>query len=302
MSSRRRSPGWRSGHRSSRGLNGHGALGAATGRRHGLAGRRRVAVAGAAWRAGGARCRPRVDPGGRGGVAELPRRRLRQPRPRLGVHHGPRATAASSRGSWWVAAARAGPTAPIPLAAPEIYQGDASRLAVSWFGHSTALVEIDGYRVLTDPVWSDRCSPSDIVGPQRLHPPPVQLEGLPAVDAVVISHDHYDHLDIDTVHHVGPHAAGPVLRAARCRCPPSVVGHPRAPHRRTRLESERAGRRAHRDLHAGAALLGALLDPQQHAVGVVGVDRPDVIARISAATPATPRASRRSARTTDRST
>src|SRR5258707_8737656 len=90
------------------------------------------------------------------------------------------------------------PGAPIPLASPEIYKGDASRLAVSWFGHSTALVEIDGYRVLTDPVWSDRCSPSDLAGPQRLHPPPVQLEGLPAVDAVVISHDHYDHLDIDT--------------------------------------------------------------------------------------------------------
>ena len=94
------------------------------------------------------------------------------------------------------------PKKPIPLAAPEIYRGStspASRLAVSWFGHSTALLEIDGYRVLTDPVWSDRCSPSDIVGPQRLHPPPVQLEGLPAVDAVIISHDHYDHLDIDTV-------------------------------------------------------------------------------------------------------
>ncbi|WP_156669724.1 MBL fold metallo-hydrolase [Mycobacterium sp. E3339] len=91
------------------------------------------------------------------------------------------------------------PAAPIPLAAPAIFDGDPGRLAVSWFGHSTALLEIDGYRVLTDPVWSDRCSPSDIVGPQRLHPPPVQLEGLPAVDAVVISHDHYDHLDIDTV-------------------------------------------------------------------------------------------------------
>ncbi|OBH09191.1 MBL fold metallo-hydrolase [Mycobacterium sp. E1747] len=91
------------------------------------------------------------------------------------------------------------PASPIPLAAPAIFEGDSGPLAVSWFGHSTALLEIDGYRVLTDPVWSDRCSPSDIVGPRRLHPPPVQLEGLPAVDAVVISHDHYDHLDIDTV-------------------------------------------------------------------------------------------------------
>src|SRR5262249_37072063 len=64
------------------------------------------------------------------------------------------------------------PAAPIPLAAPEIFEGDPGRLAVSWFGHSTALLEIDGYRVLTDPVWSDRCSPSGVVGPQRLHPPP----------------------------------------------------------------------------------------------------------------------------------
>ncbi|BBX56910.1 putative L-ascorbate-6-phosphate lactonase UlaG [Mycobacterium shottsii] len=103
--------------------------------------------------------------------------------------------------AWELLANRGGsrPAKPIPLAAPQVYQGDASRLAVSWFGHSTAMVEIDGYRVLTDPVWSDRCSPSDLVGPQRLHPPPVQLDGLPAVDAVVISHDHYDHLDIDTV-------------------------------------------------------------------------------------------------------
>lgn len=92
------------------------------------------------------------------------------------------------------------PAGPIPLA--EVQQpltGRADGLAVSWFGHSTALVEIDGYRVLTDPVWSDRCSPSDAIGPQRLHPPPVRLETLPAVDAIVISHDHYDHLDLDTV-------------------------------------------------------------------------------------------------------
>lgn len=91
------------------------------------------------------------------------------------------------------------PAAPIPLAAPNIFDAVPSQLAVSWFGHSTTLLEIDGYRVLTDPVWSDRCSPSDAVGPRRLHPPPIQLEALPAVDAVIISHDHYDHLDIDTV-------------------------------------------------------------------------------------------------------
>jgi L-ascorbate metabolism protein UlaG (beta-lactamase superfamily) len=74
-----------------------------------------------------------------------------------------------------------------------------SDLAVSWFGHSTVLVEIDGYRVLTDPVWSDRVSPSDVIGPRRMHPAPVPLEALPPLDAVVISHDHFDHLDLDTV-------------------------------------------------------------------------------------------------------
>src|ERR1700739_3748308 len=104
----------------------------------------------------------------------------------------------------WEVVGNRGATRPrgaIPLAPTEAraFETGAGQIAVSWFGHSTALLEIDGYRVLTDPVWSERCSPSDIVGPQRLHPPPVQLEGLPAVDAVVISHDHYDHLDIDSV-------------------------------------------------------------------------------------------------------
>ncbi|MEB3034683.1 MBL fold metallo-hydrolase [[Mycobacterium] nativiensis] len=90
------------------------------------------------------------------------------------------------------------PPAPVPLAQPD-FGGVAEPLAVTWLGHATALVEVDGYRVLTDPLWSDRCSPSDAVGPKRLHPPPVELSALPAVDAIVISHDHYDHLDIDSV-------------------------------------------------------------------------------------------------------
>ena len=91
------------------------------------------------------------------------------------------------------------PPRPIPLVAPVTPAGPAAGCAVSWFGHSTALVEIDGYRVLTDPIWSRRCSPSQAVGPRRLHEPPLPLESLPPVDAVVISHDHYDHLDMDSV-------------------------------------------------------------------------------------------------------
>ena len=90
------------------------------------------------------------------------------------------------------------PKQPVPLAEPAT-RAATEPLSVTWLGHATALVEIDGYRLLTDPVWGRRCSPSRTVGPERLHPPPMALDALPALDAVVISHDHYDHLDMDTV-------------------------------------------------------------------------------------------------------
>ena len=86
----------------------------------------------------------------------------------------------------------------IPLVTPDT-SVPAAALAATWLGHSSVLIEVDRYRILTDPVWSERCSPSGTVGPQRLHPVPLQLEALPAIDAVVISHDHYDHLDIHTI-------------------------------------------------------------------------------------------------------
>lgn len=91
------------------------------------------------------------------------------------------------------------PSGPVPVVEPTATDVEPPALAVSWFGHSSALIDIDGYRVLTDPVWSRRCSPSRTVGPQRLHDVPAPLEALPAVDAVLISHDHYDHLDIETI-------------------------------------------------------------------------------------------------------
>jgi L-ascorbate metabolism protein UlaG (beta-lactamase superfamily) len=90
------------------------------------------------------------------------------------------------------------PSQPVPLVTPAADLPVAD-LAVTWYGHSSALIEVDGYRVLADPVWSDRCSPSRAVGPQRLHPVPTPLDTLPAIDAVIISHDHYDHLDVDTI-------------------------------------------------------------------------------------------------------
>ncbi|MGU3500694.1 MBL fold metallo-hydrolase [Mycobacterium sp. C31M] len=90
------------------------------------------------------------------------------------------------------------PPQEIPLVRPAVDTAPAE-LAATWYGHSSAIIEVDGYRVLADPVWSQRCSPSRIIGPQRLHPVPAELDELPAIDAVIISHDHYDHLDIDTI-------------------------------------------------------------------------------------------------------
>jgi L-ascorbate metabolism protein UlaG (beta-lactamase superfamily) len=74
-----------------------------------------------------------------------------------------------------------------------------SGLRATWLGHATVLLEIDGRRVLTDPVWSERASPSTLIGPKRFFPPPIPLADLPPIDAAVVSHDHYDHLDMATV-------------------------------------------------------------------------------------------------------
>ncbi|WP_395293862.1 MBL fold metallo-hydrolase [Kitasatospora hibisci] len=92
------------------------------------------------------------------------------------------------------------PTRPVPTVRPAGGPRPAAEgVEVTWYGHASALVEVEGARVLLDPVWSDRCSPAAHVGPKRLHPVPVELEELPQVDAVLISHDHYDHLDMATV-------------------------------------------------------------------------------------------------------
>jgi L-ascorbate metabolism protein UlaG (beta-lactamase superfamily) len=91
-----------------------------------------------------------------------------------------------------------GPGCGVPTVRP-VFPVEPGELAVTWFGHATALVEIDGARVLTDPVWSKRCSPTQFVGPARSHPPPLPLEQLPGLDVVLLSHDHYDHLDVGAV-------------------------------------------------------------------------------------------------------
>jgi L-ascorbate metabolism protein UlaG (beta-lactamase superfamily) len=74
-----------------------------------------------------------------------------------------------------------------------------SGLRVTWLGHSTTLIEIGGVRILTDPVWGPRASPSAIVGPKRFQAVPISLREMPPVDVVIVSHDHYDHLDYPTI-------------------------------------------------------------------------------------------------------
>ncbi|WLS45128.1 MBL fold metallo-hydrolase [Micromonospora profundi] len=102
------------------------------------------------------------------------------------------------------------PTAPVPLLRPSAPQAT-DELAIIWYGHATALIEIEGRRVLLDPMWSDRCSPSGLVGPRRLHEPPVRLDELPPLDAILISHDHYDHLDMATVQALTAGQSAPFL-------------------------------------------------------------------------------------------
>lgn len=93
------------------------------------------------------------------------------------------------------------PAGEIPLVRPD-WPTRAAACAATWLGHSTVLLEVGGRYVLTDPVWSERVSPSATVGPRRHHPVPAPLEALPRLDAVLISHDHYDHLDTATIDHL----------------------------------------------------------------------------------------------------
>lgn len=106
-----------------------------------------------------------------------------------------------SLGDFICADGRRTPAGPLPSVNPldAWLKPNDTGLRATWLGHSTVLIEIDGLRVLTDPVWAQRASPSQLAGPKRFQPVPLGLKALPPLDAVVISHDHYDHLDIGTI-------------------------------------------------------------------------------------------------------
>ena len=96
------------------------------------------------------------------------------------------------RGEWrdWVDA----PPGPPP---PDRV-GD-GKLRVTFINHATTLIQMDGVNILTDPIWSERCSPVSFAGPKRHRPPGIRFEDLPKIDVVLVSHNHYDHLDLPTL-------------------------------------------------------------------------------------------------------
>jgi L-ascorbate metabolism protein UlaG (beta-lactamase superfamily) len=104
-------------------------------------------------------------------------------------------------GDFLCGGARRVPRGPLPAVDPrEGWSRKAgSGLRATWLGHSTVLLEIDGLRILTDPVWGLRASPSQIAGPKRFQPVPIALADMPPLDLVLVSHDHYDHLDYTSI-------------------------------------------------------------------------------------------------------
>ena len=108
------------------------------------------------------------------------------------------------------------PLAPIPTQAPDLgfihaNAGAAQRPAVTWIGHATVLAQLGGLNLLTDPIFSERASPLPFAGPKRAQPPGVALAALPRIDLVMVSHNHYDHLDLASCRALAAQAGGSPL-------------------------------------------------------------------------------------------
>ncbi len=108
------------------------------------------------------------------------------------------------------------PVTPIPTAAADLgfiqsNRGPAQQPAVTWIGHATVLAQLGGLNLLTDPIFSERASPLSFAGPKREQPPGLALAELPRIDAVLVSHNHYDHLDLASVRALASQAGGSPL-------------------------------------------------------------------------------------------
>lgn len=112
-----------------------------------------------------------------------------------------------------------------------------AKLAATFINHATVLLRINGVTILTDPIYSERCSPVSFAGPKRVRPPGIRFDALPTIDVVVISHNHYDHLDVPTLRRLAQRD-GPIILAG--------LG--------TRAQLERDGVPGSRDLDWGEEL------------------------------------------------
>jgi N-acyl-phosphatidylethanolamine-hydrolysing phospholipase D len=132
----------------------------------------------------------------------LPGGRFRNPWPEAAEDDAIRRTAGRMMREWMTTSLppdpRPGalPLAPADLADPTAADGTAR---ITWVGHATHLIQLPGLNLLTDPMWSERASPFRSTGPKRFVPASPELGALPRIDAVLLSHDHYDHLDRRTV-------------------------------------------------------------------------------------------------------
>ena len=94
--------------------------------------------------------------------------------------------------------------AAVPAAAPAFAKPHAvaGEIIVTWIGHSSFLLQMGDVNILLDPIWSERASPISFLGPRRMSPPGIAFDELPPIDMVLLSHDHYDHLDSGTIRRI----------------------------------------------------------------------------------------------------